>query len=194
MSVTGQNPVDKSRTNNDSKDTYKNCNLRFFIFILKLNLLFGGFFCAIHFFAYLCCMENGSKLGKAIKDKVILSIKKINKNMPISVNGRYSRGYDRYDILTGSIIKITSIRKYRNIYYKSEDNKFVYEIDVEVNIKNTKFMNHSESHVKYILSSRVRSLNDYYRYDIKQYVMDDLKYFGLDDGYNTIISKIKYVH
>jgi hypothetical protein len=23
MSVTGQNPVDKSRTNNDSKDTYK---------------------------------------------------------------------------------------------------------------------------------------------------------------------------
>ena len=55
-------------------------------------------------------------------------------------------------------------------------------------------MNHSESHVKYILSSRVRSLNDYYRYDIKQYVMDDLKYFGLDDGYNTIISKIKYIH
>jgi hypothetical protein len=38
MSVTGQNPVDKSRNNNDSKDTYKNCNLRFFFNInFKFN-------------------------------------------------------------------------------------------------------------------------------------------------------------
>jgi hypothetical protein len=35
MSVTGQNPVDKSRINNDSKDTYKNCNLRFLFFLGK---------------------------------------------------------------------------------------------------------------------------------------------------------------
>jgi len=139
-------------------------------------------------------MENGCKLGRAIKDKEIVSIKKINKNMPISVNGRYSRGYDRYDMLSGSIIKITSVRKYKNKYYSERDNSFVYEADVEVDIKNTKFMNHSEYYVKHILSSRVRSINDYYRYDIKQYVMDDLKYFGLTNDSDTTISKIKYVH
>ena len=36
--------------------------------ISKYFLLFGRFFCAIDFFAYLCCMENGCKLGRAIKD------------------------------------------------------------------------------------------------------------------------------
>ena len=139
-------------------------------------------------------MENGYKLGKAIKDKEILSIKKINKNMTITVDGRYNSGYDRYEILSGSTIKITSVRKYKNRYYSERDNSFVYEVDVEVDIKNTKFMNHSEYYVNHILYSRVRSLNDYYRYDIKQYVMDDLKYFGLTNDSDTTISKIKYVH
>ena len=55
-------------------------------------------------------------------------------------------------------------------------------------------MNHSEYYVKHILSSRVRTINEYYRYDIKQYVMDDLKYFGLTNDSDTTISKIKYVH
>jgi phosphate-selective porin len=139
-------------------------------------------------------MENGCKIGRAIKDKEILSIKKINKNMTITVDGRYNSGYDRYDIIAGSTIKITSVRKYRNRYYLERENSFVYEVDVEVDIKNTKFMNHSEYYVKHILSSRVRSINDYYRYDIKQYVMDDLKYCGVTDSCNTIISKIKYIH
>jgi len=139
-------------------------------------------------------MENGCKLGRAIKDKEIVSIKKINKNMTITVNGRYSNRYDRYDILSGSTIKITSVRKYKNRYYSERDNSFVYEVDVEVDIKNTKFMNHSEYYVKHILSSRVRTINEYYRYDIKQYVMDDLKYFGLTNDSDTTISKIKYVH
>ena len=139
-------------------------------------------------------MENGYKIGRAIKDKEILSIKNINKNMTITVDGRYSNRYDRYDILSGSTIKITSVRKYKNRYYSERDNSFVYEVDVEVDIKNTKFMNHSEYYVKHILSSRVRTINEYYRYDIKQYVMDDLKYFGVTDSCNTIISKIKYVH
>ena len=138
-------------------------------------------------------MENGYKLGKAIKDTEILSIKKINKNMTITVDGRYSNRYDRYDILSGSTIKITSVRKYKNRYYSERDNSFVYEVDVEVDIKNTKFMNHSEYYVKHILSSRVRTINEYYRYDIKQYVMDDLKYFGLTNDSDTTISKIKYV-
>ena len=139
-------------------------------------------------------MENGYKLGRAIKDKEILSIKKINKNMTITVDGRYNSGYDRYEILSGSTIKITSVRKYKNRYYSERDNSFVYEVDVEVDIKNTKFMNHSEYYVKHILSSRVRTINEYYRYDIKQYVMDDLKYFGLTNDSDTTISKIKYVH
>lgn len=139
-------------------------------------------------------MENGCKLGRAIKDKEIVSIKKINKNMTITVDGRYSNRYDRYDILSGSTIKITSVRKYKNRYYSERDNSFVYEVDVEVDIKNTKFMNHSEYYVKHILSSRVRTINEYYRYDIKQYVMDDLKYFGLTNDSDTTISKIKYVH
>ena len=139
-------------------------------------------------------MENGYKLGKAIKDKEILSIKKINKNMTITVDGRDNSGYDRYEILSGSTIKITSVRKYKNRYYSERDNSFVYEVDVEVDIKNTKFMNHSEYYVKHILSSRVRTINEYYRYDIKQYVMDDLKYFGLTNDSDTTISKIKYVH
>jgi phosphate-selective porin len=139
-------------------------------------------------------MENGCKIGRAIKDKEILSIKKINKNMTITVNGRYTNGYDRYDMIAGATIKITSVRKYRNRYYLERENTFVYEVDVEVDIKNTKFMNHSEYYVKHTLSSRVRTINDYYRYDIKQFVMDDLKYFGVTDSCNTIISKIKYIH
>jgi hypothetical protein len=97
-------------------------------------------------------------------------------------------------MIAGSTIKITSVRKYKNKYYSEKDNSFVYEVDVEVDIKNTKFMNHSEYYIKHILSSRVRTINDYYRYDIKKYVMDDLKYFGVTDSCNTIISKIKYAY
>jgi hypothetical protein len=139
-------------------------------------------------------MENGYKFGKAIRDKETLTIKKINKNMVITVDGRYTSGYDRYDMIAGSTIKITSVRKYKNKYYWERDDKFVYEVDVEIDIKNTKFMNHSESYLKHTFSKRVKTINDYYRYDIKQYVMDDLKYFGLTNDSNTIISKIKYVY
>jgi phosphate-selective porin len=103
-------------------------------------------------------MENGYKFGKAIKDKEILTIKKINKNMVITVDGRYTSGYDRYDMIAGSTIKITSVRKYKNKYYWERDDKFVYEVDVEINIKNTKFMNHSESYLKYTFSKRVRTI------------------------------------
>ena len=80
-------------------------------------------------------MENGYKLGKAIKDKEILSIKKINKNMTITVDGRYNSGYDRYDILSGSTIKITSVRKYKNRYYSERDNSFVMRLMLKLTLK-----------------------------------------------------------
>ena len=37
--------------------------------------------------------------------------------------------------ISGSTIKITSVRKYKNRYYSERDNSFVYEVDVEVDVE-----------------------------------------------------------
>jgi len=152
--------------------------------------LFARFFCVIHFFIYLCGMENDYKIGRAIKDKEINFIKKYFKENTIEVNGRANGRYDRHDMLKSSVIKVKSIRKYENRYY---NNRFAYEVDIELDIKNSPcVLNYPAYYVKYQTTKRTRSLNDYYRYELKEIIMDELKYFGFSQN-DTVISKIKYI-
>jgi hypothetical protein len=153
--------------------------------------LFARFFCAIHFFIYLCGMESTYKSGRAIKDKDVNFIKKYYKSNFIEVNGKTNGRYDRYELLNVATIKIKSIRKYENYYY---NDKFAYEVDIEFDIKNSPIVfTRGEYYFKYLTTKRVRSLNDYYRYDIKEIVMNELKYFGISHELITI-SKIKYIY
>ena len=93
------------------------------------------FFCALNFFIYLCCMENKDKLGKVILDKEIKLVKKLTKNMEIKP--LQNDGYYLDSDLNSSVIKIKSIRKYkhRRTQWSNNQEQYVYEIDVIVDMR-----------------------------------------------------------
>ena len=161
--------------------------------------LFARFFCAIHFFIYLCGMENRNKEGYVIKDKEIKTINKLVKNIVIETNGRKDGWNDHRGMLLGAKIKIKSVRKYKNRWSWKEVTKFCYEVDIEVDITKSNYMDYSGANyaAKYDTGRGVRRTNDYYRSSYDKYVEDELKYFGIDTrgyGSNMIVSKIKYTY
>jgi len=140
-------------------------------------------------------MENACKTGYALKDKDIKFIKNYCKTLEIKIDGYpYSyRFFDTKAVLINSTIKITSIRKYQNRYnWKNTD--FVYEVDVEVDVKNSKYMAQnkwSKWYIKQDFIRGVRRMNQRYRYAITTYIYDELKYMNVDDA--LTLSKIKWI-
>ncbi len=145
------------------------------------------FFCELNFFAYLCCMKNDNKIGKAITDKHIKIVKKITKDMVISAYKNYKYYVDS-DLLD-SAIKISSIRKYKHEKSVWLDNKelYTYEIDVIVDMRSGR----SWKNNNYCQRNATR-YNRYYRNSIYNSVLEYLKYFGIDESDNPTISKIQY--
>jgi hypothetical protein len=133
-------------------------------------------------------MENSNKLGKVILDKEIKLVKKLTKN--IEIKPLKNDGYYLDNDLTNSSIKIKSIRKYkhRRIQWSSNQEQYVYEIDVIVDIKSQGW------YVSNAYCQRnARRYNNYYRNGILGAVMQELKYFGFDNHeMNVVISKIQY--
>jgi len=133
-------------------------------------------------------MKNDSKTGKVILDKDIKSIKKLTKNMQIKFyqnNGYY------FDMdLNNAVVNIKSIRKYKHRRTVWSDNKeqYVYEIDVIVDMKSQGWYGSNRYCQRY-----ARRYNNYYRKGILGTVIQELKYFGIDNHeMNVVISKIEY--
>ena len=129
-------------------------------------------------------MKNDDKIGKAILDTHIKSIKKLTKNMIITPS--QNDGYYLDNDLNNSAIKIKSIRKYKYKYEQS--NTYVYEVDVIVDMRNARWFINNSYCTRY-----AKRYNGYYRRCILGAVSQELKYFGIDDcDVNMVISKIEY--
>lgn len=133
-------------------------------------------------------MENNNKLGKVILDNEIKLVKKLTKNMEIKP--LKNDGYYLDNDLNNSVIKIKSIRKYkhRRIQWTNKQEQYVYEIDVIVDMKSQRWYGSNMYCQRY-----ARKYNSYYRSGILGAVMQELKYFGINNHeMNVVISKIKY--
>jgi vacuolar-type H+-ATPase subunit E/Vma4 len=129
-------------------------------------------------------MKNDDKVGKAISDTHIKSVKKLTKNMIITPS--QNDGYYLDNDLNNSAIKIKSIRKYKYKYEQS--NTYVYEVDVIVDMRNARWFINNSYCTRY-----AKRYNGYYRRCILGAVSQELKYFGIDDcDVNMVISKIEY--
>jgi len=136
-------------------------------------------------------MENEDKIGKVILDNHIKAVKKLTKGMLITTS--HNDGYYLDSDLTNSVIKIKSIRKYKHksTQWSTNQEKYVYEIDVIVDMR-------PESNYFYYGTNRycqknARRCNRYYRNAILGSVTQELKYFGIDNReMDVVISKIEY--
>jgi hypothetical protein len=133
-------------------------------------------------------MENGDKIGKVISDTHIKSVKKLTKNMLITPS--QNDGYYLDSDLNNSVIKIKSVRKYlhRRTIYSNNQEQYVYEVDVIVDIRNGRWFINNSYCKRY-----AKKYNGYYRRCILGAVTQELKYFGIDNReMNIVISKIEY--
>ena len=136
-------------------------------------------------------MENEDKIGKVILDNHIKAVKKLIKGMLITTS--HNDGYYLDSDLTNSVIKIKSIRKYyhKRTEWSAKQERYVYEIDVIVDMR-------PESNYSYYGTNRycqknARKYNRYYRRAILGAVIQELKYFGIDNReMDVVISKIEY--
>jgi hypothetical protein len=130
-------------------------------------------------------MKNGYKVGRAISDNHIKSVKKLIKDKVYVVesNGKPEGWiFDYY--INNSIIKITSIRKYRHTNERYRDDlKYAYEIDVIVDMTNT---HHNADRYG------ARRMGSMVRGSLLRRVDDELKYFGIDAWRDATISKINF--
>jgi len=141
--------------------------------------IYYPFFCAIHFFIYLCGMEK----GKLLKDSQISVIKKfLCKNM-FNLNNRH--GWKEYN---DTVIKITSIRKYEHAYNQWRENKrFIYEVDVIVDMK-CDYWCYTTNYQK----RHARDANRQSRRFIERTINEEMKYFGLTQLDEVVVKKITW--
>jgi hypothetical protein len=136
-------------------------------------------------------MENGDKIGRSISDTHIKAIKKLTKNMLITTS--HNDGYYLDSDLTNSVIKIKSIRKYKHkrTEWSANQERYVYEIDVIVDMRpEGNYLYHGTNRY---CQKNARRYNRYYRRAILGAVIQELKYFGIDNlEMDVEISKIEY--
>ena len=142
-------------------------------------------------------MKNANKKGYVIRDKEMKIVNKLAKSITIQTEGRGDGWRDTREMLIGSTINIKSVRKYENQWSWMEKNKYCYEVDIEIDITKSRYMEYGSSRwsLKYDLGRGIRSTNNYYRSSLERYVKDELKYFGINVEYSSsslVISKIKY--
>jgi len=121
-------------------------------------------------------MEHKGKIGHIIKDDHISRVKKLLKKKITSCEtDMWGRKCD---------IEIVNIRKYRNQWSWNDRDKFCYEVDVKVNVKQLDLSS-------WFISNHKRRMNDRIRkWKNEQMLLDELVFFGID---NICISKIQYV-
>ena len=155
----------------------------------KILGTFVPFFVLLIFFTYLCGMKNGYKVGKVLRDKKIKFINKVLKTTEFDFDAKFYNESDVYGILDGSIMKVKVVRKYNHYYdWKQENNRFCYEVDVIVDVTNTKQRGVFFGFYNY----RKRSLNQRMRWRLENIFRRELSYFGITNLDSITISKIEY--
>ena len=129
-------------------------------------------------------MKNGYKVGRAISDNHIKSVKKLIKDKVYVVESNGNQGWIFNYYVNNSIIKITSIRKYRHTNERYRDDlKYAYEIDVIIDMTNT---HHNADRYG------ARRMGSMVRGPLLRRIDDELKYFGIDAWRDATSSKINY--
>ena len=134
-------------------------------------------------------MKNGYKVGKVLRDKKIKFINKVLKSTEFDFDAKFYNESNVYGILDGAVFKVKMVRKYNHYYdWRQENNRFAYEVDVIVDVTNTKerwvFFN--------FYNNRKRSLNQRMRWRLENIFKRELSYFGITDSDSITISKIEY--
>ena len=134
-------------------------------------------------------MKNGYKVGKVLRDKKIKFINKVLKTTEFDFDAKFYNKSDVYGILDGAIMKVKIVRKYNHYYdWKKENNRFSYEVDVIVDVTNTKQRSTFFSFYNY----RKRTLNQRMRWRLENIFRRELSYFGITNSDSITISKIEY--
>jgi hypothetical protein len=134
-------------------------------------------------------MENNDKTGRSVSDNHIKVVKKLTKNMEIKP--QQNDGYYMDSDLRNSVFKIKSIRKYKHRRTQWSDNQeqYVYEIDVIVDMRTEPAYYQSNRYCQ----RYAKRYNSWYRRCILGAMLSELKYFGIEDRNSSIvISKIQY--
>jgi len=120
-------------------------------------------------------MEHRLKEGYIIKDDHIKRVKKLLKKKTIRLTCK---------IWTNDVeCEVVNIRKYLNRWSTDNNQKYCYEVDVKVDLKNTRF--------PFYIGSNKRRLNDRLRnWSNEKLLLDELVFFGINDA---CISKVHYV-
>lgn len=118
-------------------------------------------------------MKHPKKVDKAINDKNMKFVKKLLKKNPIVFDGHIRREND-------CNVKITNIRKYKNLWSYKENDKFVYEIEVRIKLEPVSPWYRTDNRTT---NRRVRS------YRMEKLFHEELCYFNITD---FCISKISY--
>ena len=117
-------------------------------------------------------MQNNDKKGYDIRDKNVKFVNKLLKKEDFIVEGEARQKGDL-------LIKIKNVRKYQNKWY---NDKFCYEVDVEVSISPN-----YEKGTYWYYSSDNRRIYRLVRWN-RSKIESELSYFAIS---NVVISKIK---
>jgi hypothetical protein len=121
-------------------------------------------------------MEHRLKFGYVIKDDHIKRVKKLLKKKTIRLTCK---------IWTYEVeFEVVNIRKYLNRWSTENNQKYCYEVDIKVDLKNANLPS-------WYINRNKRSLNDRIRFwKNEQLLLDELAFFGINEA---CISKVQYV-
>jgi len=120
-------------------------------------------------------MEHRLKEGYIIKDDHIKRVKKLLKKKTIRLTCKIWN----FEVEC----EVVNIRKYLNRWSTDNNQKYCYEVDVKVDLKNTIF--------PFYIGSNKRRLNDRLRnWSNEKLLLDELEFFGINE---VCISKVQYV-
>lgn len=124
------------------------------------------------------------KVGKALKDQNVKSIKKLIKDnvLPLS-NIDIPAGWSEFK---NAVIKVTAVRKY--VILSSTGDRRLYEVDVVCDMRNF------DGYLWTTEWNRLhpRRVNGYYRRHFEKLVREEMKYFGLGSRDEIVVKNIKY--
>lgn len=118
-------------------------------------------------------MNHSNKIGYVVTDKDTKFIKKLLVKNPILIDASIRTKND-------CNLMVSNVRKYNSKYKNGRCKKFVYEVDVIIEIKKGPSIYYQD---KRRMNKNVRG------YRNTQFVLDELCYFNIDD---ICISKITY--
>lgn len=122
-------------------------------------------------------MQNTFKVGRCIIDKQVKFTKKYFKANSIP----YEKDELLYRELKDCVIKITNLRKYESRFDLRD---YEFEVDIIVDTRCQGFFYSNRR-----MNVRKRMYNQFYRHKFQERIMEELKYFGVE---NVTINKITY--